>query len=138
MASRVHAIYNGNGDNRDIFTAKTGEAWYQPYVSYAIRNGIIDSKAFTDYNKGATRAEMAYVISRCLPASEFKATVPANDFNDVNKYNPYYSNIATLYQAGITVGTGENNFSPNAGLTRAQAAVFVDRLINPSTRGGAK
>lgn len=138
MASRVHAIYNGNGDSRNLFAASQGEAWYQPYVDYAIQNGIIKSTSFKDYNKAATRAEMAYVLSNCLPSSEFKATVEFKEFDDVKTSNPYYNNIKTLYTSGITVGTGGNNFSPDGKLTRAQAAVFIDRLINPSTRGGSK
>ena len=138
MASRVHAIYNGNGDSRDLFAASQGESWYQPYVDYAIQNGIIKSTSFKNYNKAATRAEMAYVLSNCLPSSEFKATVTFKEFDDVKPSNPYYNSIKNLYTSGITVGTGGNNFSPDGKLTRAQAAVFIDRLINPSTRGGSK
>lgn len=128
MAARFNAVYNGNVT---IDTnLENGEAWYQPYVDYAIANKLIDKNAFTDYNKAATRAEMAYVIHNCVPQKHFDSIGGAMaDFNDVNKANIYYEDIMALALTGITVGTGDNNFSPEANVTRAQAAVFMVRLF---------
>jgi len=62
LAVRVHSIYNGGTG-----ILAQGDPWYQVYVDYAIANNIIDANDFTNYTRGATRAEMAYVFSHHLP-----------------------------------------------------------------------
>ena len=78
IVARVHNIYNvSNG----IFTQ--GSTWYKVYVDYCIANGIIGAGTFSDYNKAATRAEMAYIFSRALPAAEFASQNTVNALPDV-------------------------------------------------------
>jgi len=135
VASRVHSIYMTGKDN---FTA--GNPWYQPYVDYAVANGIIAADDFTDnYTRAATRAEMAYIFSHSLPAAEFPAQNTVNSLPDVNPGTKYYDAILTLYKAGIVTGSDKaGTFKPTANITRAEAAAIISRVILPSTRVSGK
>jgi len=134
VASRVHSIYMTGKEN---FTA--GNPWYQPYVDYAVANGIISSGDFTNYTRSATRAEMAYIFSRSLPTAEFAAQNTVNSLPDVNTGTKYYDAILSLYKAGVVGGNdAAGTFKPNANITRAEAAAIISRVVLPTTRLSGK
>lgn len=132
MAARLHSLYTK--DNKDLTIITGGQTWYQPYVDYAIQNGIIEKDAFANFDTFASRAEMAYVFAHALPSEAYASSSQKTDFNDVDKTNPYYISVMALYNAGIVNGIGNGNYGPNDTVTRAQAAVFVTRLSTPSYR----
>jgi len=134
VAARVHSIYATGSEN-----FKQGDPWYQVYIDYAIKNGIIKSGDFPDYSKKATRAEMAYIFSRALPEEEFPPLNTVNAVSDVTSATPYRESILTLYKAGIVEGSGENRaYNPANNVTRAEAAAIIARVILPETRKRGK
>ena len=134
IASRVHNIYN---DGTGVFTQ--GSPWYQVYVDYAIANNIINAGDFSDTSRAATRAEMAYIFSNALPASEFGAQNTVNSVSDVTNSTPYRNAILALYKAGVVEGSGAQHlFNPNNNVTRAEAAAIIARVILPETRFSGK
>ena len=134
IAARVHNIYNGG----------TGEfaqssPWYQAYADYAAEKGIIGAGTFSNYDKAATRAEMAYIFSRSVPQTEFSEISTVNSLPDVNSAAKYYSEIITLYKAGVLTGSdNQGTFNPANSITRAEAAAIITRIILPSKRAGGK
>jgi len=128
IACVVHNIYNGG----DIsFSQST--PWYQEYIDYAVKNGIIKQDDFGgDYNRAATRAEAAYIFSGAVSR---KGLPQINDIkpSDVSPDTPYADNIILLYNAGILCGDG-NGFAPGSSLSRAEACALVSRLILPTER----
>ena len=134
IAARVNATYNGCADT--AFKGNSSEAWYIPYVLYTYDNKIItkgmfgEDKDFKVLDRDATRAEMAYIITKCLPESEYSKAVAYSGFSDVDSKNPYADAIKQLYETGITAGIGDNKFGPNDKLTRSQTVVFFDRLLS--------
>ena len=134
IAARVHHIYNG-GDG--VFTQ--GSPWYQVYVDYAINNGIINPGTFSEYNKAATRAEMAYIFSRALPETEFAEQNTVYSLPDVTSSTPYREAIFMLYKAGVVAGSDSiGTFSPGNNITRAEASAIISRVILPATRTSGK
>ena len=130
VAARVHSIYMTGTENFVL-----GSVWYQVYVDYAIANNIIESNEFSNYERAATRAEMAEIFSRSLPASEFTAQNTVNSLPDVNNGTPYRDSILTLYKAGVLTGNdAQGTFSPSNNITRAEAAAIISRVILPATR----
>jgi len=131
IAARVHNIYQGGSGE---FVQE--EPWYQVYVDYAITNEIITAGAFSNYNRAATRAEMAYIFARTkVPILLVYTAVndPPNIVNslpDVSSDTRYYSYIVDLYKAGILAGSdAKGTFHPNSSVTRAEAAAIIIRLI---------
>jgi len=134
LAARVHSIYNG-GDG--VFAQSS--PWYKVYVDYAIDNGIIAAGTFSDYNKPATRAEMACIFSNALPETEFTPQNTINSLPDVNSATPYCEAILMLYRAGVVVGGDDKGtFNPGSNITRAEAAAIISRVILPDTRAKGK
>lgn len=129
MAARVRSIYEG--DNEEFTQQKQSDIWYKPYITYAVKNGILKSATeFKDYDRSATRAEMVHIFSKSLPAEVFMAINPPRVFDDVPTTHKYYSDIMAMYSAGVIMGTTETTFAPNSNITRAQAAVIIARVAN--------
>ncbi len=60
-------------------------------------------------------------------ATQLSFTVGALPFIDVGEEECYEA-VKVLYRAGVMTGTGENTFSPNMTVTRAQAVTVLARL----------
>ncbi|MCL1835188.1 MAG: S-layer homology domain-containing protein [Oscillospiraceae bacterium] len=130
IAARVHAIYS-TGDYNYF---KEGATWYRVYVDYALEKEIIESGDFADYDRAATRAEMAYIFSRSLPAHEFEAKNTVNSLPDVSAATQYSDAITMLYKAGVVTGDASGAFHPGNNITRAEAAAIISRVILPPLR----
>ena len=143
IAARVHSIYTTGSES-----FVQGATWYQVYVDYAIAKEIIAAGDFTSYTRAATRAEMAYIFSRSLNASEFTKQNTVNSLPDVKEgfspatgqpLTPHYNAIITLYEAGVLTGSdAAGTFYPNNNITRAEAAAIISRVILPDTRAKGK
>ena len=131
LAAKVRHIYNGGNGvlSMDLIP------WYKNYVDYAIANGIITATTFSNYDALATRAQMAYIFSRCLPASEFPAQNTVGSLPDVSASTQYRDEIFMLYRAGVIAGNdAQGTFAPNTPITRAMVAGIISHIIIPSTR----
>ena len=130
MADRIHQIYT-TGAN----TLKNGSPWYQPYVDYAIENGLIAEGDFSNYNAAITRADMAYIFASALPLSELPARNDIDSLPDVKVGDKHATEIFMLYRAGVLTGSGPlGTFYPNNTITRAEAAAILSRIALPSER----
>jgi len=134
LAARVRDIYEGGAGD-----FSQGAVWYQTYVDYAAAKGIIKGDSFNDFEKAATRAEMALIFSRALPEEEFKRQNEVNSLPDVSNNNPYRAEIFALYEAGILTGSDDRGlFNPDGFVTRAEAAAIISRVILPGTRASGR
>ena len=134
VAARVHSIYK---TGMEEFVQ--GNPWYQVYVDYAIENDIIAVGEFVNYNRTATRSEMAYIFSRLLPSTELKEQNTVNMLPDVDRGTQYSEAILMLYRVGVLTGSDEKgSFHPSANITRAEAAAIISRVILPETRASGK
>lgn len=130
MAAKTRSIYAGGG-----FTPG-GEPWYQNAVGYALSAGIVSAGQFTDYTRHATRAEMAALFARALPAREYGRINRVAAIPDVGADTAYADEIYLLYSAGVLTGDERGAFSPAAEVTRAEAAAIIGRAALPDRRRG--
>ncbi|NLH00496.1 MAG: S-layer homology domain-containing protein [Clostridiales bacterium] len=131
LAARLHSIYN---TGKASFAS--GNPWYQPYVDYAVDNGIISKNRFEDYNTYATRYQVAEILASALPASAFPAINDINtgDIPDVSLEMPYEC-VYVLYRAGVLTGkTAEGNFCPADNVLRSETAAIATRIADESLR----
>ena len=130
MADRLHEIYT-TGES----TLVNGTPWYQPYVDYAVKNGIVAAGDFTDYTAKATRAQMAYIFCNALPESVLPAVNKDQTIPDVTSTTTYAKSIQTLYAAGVLTGSDVyGTFHPNNNIIRAEAATILARMALPTQR----
>lgn len=131
IADRIHEIYTTGKS-----TLKSGwnDQWYQPYVDYAVQNGIMDAGDFDSYTRPATRAEVAYLFADALPPAELHAINDIDHLSDVPR-GKYYNSVLLLYNAGVLTGSGADcRFRPDDTITRAEIAAVASRMILPRER----
>lgn len=136
IACVIHALYTGQADP---LQPGTGKHWADPYLAYAEANGILQKDEFTNYDRPATRSEMAHIFAKSLPEDGLKKINTILSINDVERDDlspvPYAADIFKLYRAGVLAGEPKtHDFRPASTITRAETAAIVARLTFPETR----
>ena len=102
------------------------DAYYYEAVKWAQKKGItggIGNDLFGP-NQPCTRAQIATFLWRAAGSPEPKNM---SSFSDVSTDSYYAKAVAWAVENGITAGTGDGKFSPNAPCTRAQSVTFLYR-----------
>ena len=141
--SRTHTIEvifmkaNGNPQTGVFVDVATG-SYYEDAVDWAVENGItngVSSNMFAP-DDPCTRAQIVTFLWR---AAGSPAPKSMSSFTDVPADAFYAKAVAWAVENGITSGTGEGKFSPNAICTRAQSVTFLYRTSgSPAVSGSAE
>ena len=102
------------------------DAYYYEAVKWAQKKGItggIGNDLFGP-NQPCTCAQIATFLWRAAGSPEPKNM---SSFSDVPTDSYYAKAVAWAVENGITAGTGDGKFSPNAPCTRAQSVTFLYR-----------
>ena len=109
------------------FADVAANAYYADAVLWAVENDITDGTSATTFspNASCTRAQMVTFLWRAAGSPEPQSA--ENPFADVAS-NAYYADaVLWAVEQGITTGTSETTFSPNATVTRGQTVTFLYR-----------
>ena len=120
------------------FTDVSTKAYYYEAVKWAADQGItggIGNNLFGS-NQPCTRAQIVTFLWRAAGSPEPKGD--AAGMTDVAAGSYYEKAVAWAIENGITTGTGEGKFSPDATCTRAQAVTFLARALNAKASGKAE
>lgn len=110
------------------FTDVDKDAYYYEALLWAVENGITNGTSDTTFSPddSCTRGQMATFLYR---NAKSPAVSGSHAFNDV-KADAYYNNAVIWAAAeGITVGTSDTTFSPDADCTRGQMVTFLWRYL---------
>ena len=120
-----------------IFTDVPVDAYCYEAVKWAAEKGItggVGNKLFGS-NDPCTRAQIVTFLWRAAGSPGPKTM---SGFSDVPADSYYAKVVAWAVENGITGGTGDGKFSPNATCTRAQAVTFLYRASGaPAVSGNA-
>ena len=118
------------------FADVSEDAYYYEPVQWALERGITDGISEDLFGPGqpCTRAQIVTFLWRAAGAPEPKGT---SSFADVPAESYYSKAVAWAVENGITNGTGEGTFSPDAPCDRAQSVTFLFRALGGETEGGA-
>ena len=107
---------------------KSGDYYYDA-VLWAAKNGITSGTDAVHFSpeQPCTRAQIVTFLWRAAGAPEPKGT--ASGMTDVVSGSYYEKAVAWAIENGITTGTGDDKFSPDATCTRAQSVTFLFRAI---------
>ena len=103
---------------------------YESAILWAVKNGITTGTTATTFSPSApcTRAQAVTFLWRAAGSPELKSdTMP---FADVAADSVYAKAILWAVEQGITLGTTESTFSPNAPCARGQIVTFLYRTAN--------
>ena len=121
-----------------IFKDVPTDAYYYEAVKWAAEKGItggVGNGLFAP-NQPCTRGQIVTVLWRAAGSPEAKAM---SAFSDVADSAYYAKAVAWAVENGITGGTGNGKFSPDATCTRAQAVTFLYRAAgSPKVSGSAE
>ena len=109
------------------FTDVKAGSYYEKAVLWAVENGITAGTTKNTFspNDACARAQIVTFLWRANGSEEVHTWC---DFNDVPQFDCYYMMpVCWAAENGITSGTTNTTFSPNATCTRAQLAAFVAR-----------
>lgn len=112
------------------------ENWYDGYVSYAVKNGIV-TEEYDNYSAAATRGQIAVLFSRAVIASgvEFEEinTAKMGDLSDVSSDAWYAGSVYRMYRWGIMTGNGKT-VNPESTVKRSEISAVVLRIAYPDKR----
>ena len=99
--------------------------WSHDPIDWALTEGITAGTDATHVSpdKVCTRAQVVTFL--WAAAGKPEPMVDKNPFFDVEPGSWYYSAVLWAYEYGITAGTDEMHFSPNAECKRAQVVTFL-------------
>ena len=119
-----------------IFYDVSGSAYYCEAVKWAVEKNItggVGGGLFAP-NRPCTRAEIVTFLWRAAGSPVVNYAMNMSDV-PVDAY--YAEAVRWALSEGITTGTSETEFSPNAVCTRAQAVTFLCRALNAKAAGSA-
>lgn len=121
----------------------SGEAWYSAFLDTVTQAGAVKGTRLEQDPalavEGITRYDMAQVMYNVM--SEKGADIPGDfDTTQIGDWSAipvgYQKAVSDCYSLGTLSGTdGKETFSGNSVMTRAQAAVVMDRLLEVCSGG---
>ena len=119
------------------FADVANSAYYVDAVEWMLKREVTQGTTETTFspNLNCTRAQIVTFLWRAAGSPAPKGTV---GFADVSAGSYYAKAVAWAVENGITGGTGNGLFSPDATCTRAQSAAFLYRAAgSPAVNGSA-
>ena len=110
------------------FTDVSANDYYYNAVLWAVENGITTGVSADRFAPGAT-VSRAQTVTFLYRANGSPAANGAS-FSDVAADEYYANAVAWAVRSGITTGTGNGKFSPNADCTRGQIVTLLYRADN--------
>ena len=130
----VKATFMEDNSMLNFFYDVPNGAYFYEAVKWAVENGITNGVGDNLFAPGqpCTRAQIVTFLWRAAGSPAPKSTV---SFADVPAGSYYAKAVAWAVENGITTGTAEGTFSPDATCTRAQAVTFLARAQNAKATG---
>ncbi|WP_455558602.1 S-layer homology domain-containing protein [Agathobaculum hominis] len=124
----VEAMFKAEqSTGKNSFTDVPAGSYYEDAVIWAVDKGITTGTSATtfDPNGICTRAQAVTFLWRAAGSPAAKSS--AMPFADVQAGSYYYDAVLWAVENGITKGTSDTMFSPDATCTRAQIVTFLWR-----------
>ena len=122
---------------KNPFTDVPAGSYYEDAVIWAVDKGITTGTSATTFNPNGicTRAQAVTFLWRAAGSPAAKSAVMP--FTDVKAGSYYYDAVLWAVEQGITKGTSDTMFSPDATCTRAQIVAFLWRSEKSPAAGTA-
>ena len=122
---------------KNPFTDVPAGSYYEDAVIWAVDKGITTGTSATTFNPNGicTRAQAVTFLWRAAGSPAAKSAVMP--FTDVKAGSYYYDAVLWAVEQGITKGTSDTMFSPDATCSRAQIVTFLWRSQKSPAAGTA-
>lgn len=118
-----------------VFVDVPADAYYKTPVEWATAYGITNGTDLTHFSPDlpCTRAQIVTFLWRAAGEPE---SAGINPFVDVASGAYYAEAVQWAINSGVTIGTDETHFSPDAPCTRGQAVTFLHRALGGESYSG--
>ena len=130
----VTATFMEDNTMLNYFVDVNAQDYFYDAVLWAAENGVTsgtDDSHFSPYDS-CTRGQIVTFLWRAAGNPEPKSLI---SFADVAADSYYAKAVAWAIENGVTNGTGDNTFSPDAVCTKAQAVTLLYRAVGAETEG---
>ena len=127
---------NGNPQTGVFVDVATG-SYYEDAVDWAVENGITKGTDDTHFSPDGICTRVQAVTFLWRAAGSPKPETRTMPFTDVPVGSYYYDAVLWAVENGITMGTSDTTFSPNATCSRAQIVAFLWRSEKSPAAGTA-
>jgi hypothetical protein len=130
----VTATFMEDNTMLNYFVDVNAQDYFYDAVLWAAENGVTsgtDDSHFSPYDS-CTRGQIVTFLWRAAGNPEPKSLI---SFADVAADSYYAKAVAWAVENGVTNGTGDNTFSPDAVCTKAQAVTLLYRAVGAETEG---
>ena len=136
-AVTVKATFMDDNTMLNFFVDVSASDYYYDAVLWAVGKGITGGTSATtfDPNGNCTRAQAVTFLWRAAGSPAAKSAVMP--FTDVKAGSYYYDAVLWAVENGITKGTSDTMFSPDATCSRAQIVTFLWRSQKSPAAGTA-
>lgn len=121
------AVYRGG------FNDVSEGDWFAPYVSAAVLNGICQGIGDSRFGTGLSisREDMAVMVYNLIASKDLAQLNDRIAFDDEQDIAGYAAEaVAALQQYGILNGRDNNMFAPKDNVTRAEAAMVINAVLD--------
>ena len=131
MIVRAFELTYKNKNEKNFLDINEGD-WCANYVKIAASCGLISGMPNGNFGIGQmiTRQDMAVMLANLLKDNNISVVAERADFSDfydVDSYAEYA--VKTLAQLKIINGFEDNTYRPKSNMTRAEAAVVINRVL---------
>ena len=112
----------------NVFSDVKQSDWYYSYVTALAERNIISGMGAGKFapSAGITRAQLATILANLANANLADAETP---FGDVSENAWYAKAVSWAYKNGIVNGISEDEFKPDAKISRQDMAVMIMRYV---------
>lgn len=117
-------------DGGQLFTDVGANEWFADPVNSLATKGIVNGvggNRFAPHDK-ITRAQFAQMLAKLAGANLSSYT--SSTFSDIKTTDWFMKPVAWAADKGIVNGLGDNQFAPNALVTRQDMAVMIKRYVD--------
>ncbi len=117
------------------FTDVSESAWYYDSVMQLVKSGVVKGTSESEFTPNAvcSRAQAVTMLWRAAGSPE--PTAKTTSFTDVKAGSFYEKAVLWAVEQGITNGTTDTTFSPDAPCVRAQIVTFIWRANGSEDAG---
>jgi hypothetical protein len=117
--------------NRSTFD-DIDKSWAKQYIETAVKEGIIiPSEVGNSFRptEPITRKDVAYMVARGLRIEPYKVWQPTSVYPYNDTYDPTIAKLYGEYLLNGVIRNSSRYFDPDRDMTRAEAAVIIDRVM---------
>lgn len=98
----------------------------QKEINIMLKKGILEDEEKFSPQKTLTREEFATWVAKGFGLEEKEFDLA---FEDIDKLNPHYKEIAATFTQGLITGKSDKVFDPKGSITKQEAAVVISKAL---------